>query len=245
MIPLENLIAELQGTKVDIIAGVKNAEEARTALETLEHGSDGVLLDTDDISTIKRAADVTIGSGIENLSLEAAKITKVIPVGMGDRVCVDTCSLLVKGEGMLVGSQSNGLFLVHAESEESPYVAARPFRVNAGAVHAYVLTGNKTRYLSELSSGEEILVVNEQGKTSKAVIGRVKIERRPLMLVEAEVDGNKLKTILQNAETIKLVKKDGNPISITELKEGDEVLVHYENAARHFGIRIDETIVER
>ena len=245
VIPLENMIAELLDNKVDIIAGVKNAEEARTALETLEHGSDGVLLDTDDASTIKRTADVTLGSGMENISLKAAKITKVIPVGMGDRVCVDTCSLLVKGEGMLVGSQSNGLFLVHAESEESPYVAARPFRVNAGAVHAYVLTGNKTRYLSELSSGEEVMVVNEQGKPSKAVIGRVKIERRPLMLVEAEVDGNKLKTILQNAETIKLVKKDGNPISITELKEGEEVLVHYEDAARHFGIRIDETIVER
>ena len=135
--------------------------------------------------------------------------------------------------------------MVHAESEESPYVAARPFRVNAGAVHAYVLTGNKTRYLSELSSGEEVMVVNEQVRPRKAVVGRVKIERRPLMLVEAEVNGNKLKTILQNAETIKLVKKDGNPISITELKEGDEVLVHYEDAARHFGIRIDETIVEK
>ena len=245
VIPLENLIAELQDSEVKIIAGVKNAEEAKTALETLEQGSEGVLLDTDDIATIKRTADATIGSGVEPISLKVAKITKVTPVGMGDRVCVDTCSLLTKGEGMLVGSQSNGLFLVHAESEESPYVAARPFRVNAGAVHAYVLTGNKTRYLSELSSGEEVMVVNEQGRPRKTVVGRVKIERRPLMLVEAEVNGNNLKTILQNAETIKLVKKDGNPISITELKEGDEVLVHYEDAARHFGIRIDETIVEK
>jgi 3-dehydroquinate synthase II len=40
------------------------------------------------------------------------------------------------GEGMLVGSQSFALFLVHSESEESPYVAARPFRVNAGGVYA-------------------------------------------------------------------------------------------------------------
>lgn len=245
VIPLENLIAELQDSDVSIIAGVKNAEEARTAIETLEHGSDGVILDTEDISEIKRVADVIIGSGTKPIGLKAAKITKVKPVGMGDRVCVDTCSLLTRGEGMLVGSQSNGLFLVHAESEESPYVAARPFRVNAGAVHAYVLTGDKTRYLSELSSGEEVMVVNEQGRPRKEVIGRVKIERRPLMLVEAEINGNKLKTILQNAETIKLVKKDGKPISITELKEGDEVLVHFEDAARHFGIRIDETIVEK
>jgi len=75
-------------------------------------------------------------------------------------VCVDTASLMVPGEGMLIGSQSNGLFLVHSESEESPYVAARPFRVNAGAVHAYIRVGEKTRYLSELSAGDDVLVID-------------------------------------------------------------------------------------
>ncbi len=40
-------------------------------------------------------------------------------------------------EGMLVGSMARGLFFVHAETAKSPYVASRPFRVNAGAVHAY------------------------------------------------------------------------------------------------------------
>jgi 3-dehydroquinate synthase II len=53
VIPLENLIAALQGT-VDIIAGVRSFEEAKTALETLEHGADGVLLDTDDLSQIAK-----------------------------------------------------------------------------------------------------------------------------------------------------------------------------------------------
>ncbi|MDY6965830.1 MAG: 3-dehydroquinate synthase II [Halobacteriota archaeon] len=245
VIPLENLIAELQNIDVNIIAGVKNAEEARTALETLEHGSDGVLLDTDDLSDIKGITDVAISSGVEPIPLAIAKISKLKPVGMGDRVCVDTCSLLSRGEGMLVGSQSNGMFLIHSESEESPYVAARPFRVNAGAVHAYVLAGDKTRYLSELESGDEVMVVNSDGTPRKVAVGRVKIERRPLMLVEAVIDGNKIKTVLQNAETIKLVSKDGTPISITELKEGDEVLVRYEDAARHFGIKIDETIIEK
>jgi hypothetical protein len=36
-------------------------------------------------------------------------------VGMGDRVCVDLCSLLRPGEGMLVGSFARALFLVHSE----------------------------------------------------------------------------------------------------------------------------------
>lgn len=129
VIPLENLIAGLQKLDVEIIAGVQNSEEAKLALETLEHGSDGVLLDTDNLSEIKKVTAVRDRSGMENIPLVKATVTKVKPVGMGDRVCVDTASLMVLGEGMLIGSQSNGLFLVHSESEESPYVAARPFRL--------------------------------------------------------------------------------------------------------------------
>ncbi|MDO8724843.1 MAG: 3-dehydroquinate synthase II [Candidatus Methanoperedens sp.] len=245
VIPLENLIAGLQKLDVQIIAGVRDAEEAKLALETMEHGSDGILLDTDDLSEIKKVMGVRDKSEMEKTSLVAAKVTKVKQVGMGDRVCVDTASLMVPGEGMLIGSQSNGLFLVNSESEESPYVAARPFRVNAGAVHAYVRVGEKTRYLSELNAGDEVLIVNSMGETRPAVIGRVKIERRPLMLVEAEVDGIKIKTLLQNAETIKLVGADGKPVPVTALKEGDEVLVYFEASGRHFGIKIDETIIEK
>ncbi len=245
VIPLENLIAGLQKLDVEIIAGVQNAEEAKLALETLEHGSDGVLLDTDNLSEIKKVIAIRDRSGMEKIPLVKARVTKVKPVGMGDRVCVDTASLMVPGEGMLIGSQSNGLFLVHSESEESPYVAARPFRVNAGAVHAYIRVGEKTRYLSELSSGDEVLIVDSEGETRPAVVGRVKIERRPLMLVEAEVEGTNIKTLLQNAETIKLVGSDGKPISVAALKEGDEVLVYFEAAARHFGIKIEETIIEK
>ncbi|MBE0522153.1 MAG: 3-dehydroquinate synthase II [Candidatus Methanoperedenaceae archaeon] len=245
VIPLENLIAGLQTLDVGIIAGVRNSDEAKLALETLEHGADGVLLETDNLSEIKKTIAVRDRSGMEKIPLVPAKVTKVKQVGMGDRVCVDTASLMVPGEGMLIGSQSNGLFLVNSESDESPYVAARPFRVNAGAVHAYIRIGEKTRYLSELNSGDDVLLINSNGETRQAVIGRVKIERRPLMLVEAEVEGTRIKTLLQNAETIKLVGKDGKPVPVTDLKEGDEVMVYFEAAARHFGIRIEETIIEK
>ncbi|MCX9080908.1 MAG: 3-dehydroquinate synthase II [Candidatus Methanoperedens sp.] len=245
VIPLENLIAGLQKIDVEIIAGVRNAQEAKLALETLEHGSDGVLLDTDNLSEIKKVISVRDRSGMEKIPLMKATITKIKPVGMGDRVCVDTASLMILGEGMLIGSQSNGLFLVHSESEESPYVAARPFRVNAGAVHAYIRVGEKTRYLSELASGDDVLIVDSEGETRPAVVGRVKIERRPLMLVEAEVEGTRIKTLLQNAETIKLVASDGKPVPVTALKESDEVMVYFEAAARHFGIKIEETIIEK
>ncbi len=245
VIPLENLIAGLQKLDVEIIAGVRDSEEAKLALLTLEHGSDGVLLDTADLSEIKKVMAIRDRSGIEKIPLTKAKVTKVKPVGMGDRVCVDTASLMVPGEGMLIGSQSNGLFLVHSESEESPYVAARPFRVNAGAVHAYIRVGEKTRYLSELASGDDVLIVDREGETRPAVVGRVKIERRPMMLVEAEANGTRIKTLLQNAETITLVGSDGRPVPVTALKEGDEVLVYFEDTARHFGIKIEETIIEK
>jgi 3-dehydroquinate synthase II len=249
IIPLENIIAELQHKDAEVIAGVQSAEEARTAFETLEYGADGVLLDTDDPSEIKRAVKMRDESKMGKLPLSTARITTVEELEMGDRVCVDTCSLMTLGEGMLVGSQSFALFLVHSESEESPYVAARPFRVNAGAVYAYVLVGEKTRYLSELKSGDDALLVNAEGNVRKGVVGRVKIEKRPLMLVEAEVEigsGEKRKCsiILQNAETIKLMGKK-KPISVVDLNAGDEVLVHVTKAARHFGIAVEEAVIEK
>lgn len=245
VIPLENMIAGLQGEEVRIISGVKTAEEAEVDLATLEKGADGVLLDTSDLSEIKKVQKAVEKAGMARLDLVPAEITLVRPVGMGDRVCVDTCTMMRPGEGMLVGSQSKAAFLVHSESEESSYVAARPFRVNAGAVHAYVKVGEKTRYLSELQAGDEVTIVDDEGMTATAVVGRVKIEKRPLMLIEAEVDGMKISTILQNAETIKLVGEDGVAKSVTDLRAGDRVLVHVEGKARHFGMEIEESILER
>jgi 3-dehydroquinate synthase II len=77
------------------------------------------------------------------------------------------------------------------------------------------------------------------------VVGRVKIEKRPLMLVEAEWGGNTDKTLLQNAETIMLIDKNGSPVSISKLREGDEILIYTKETGRHFGIEIEESIIER
>jgi len=246
VIPLENIIAELQGEDVKLIAAVNNFEEAKLALETLEYGTDGVLLAPDEPFQIKKVAEFVEEIDSENYSLVPATVTRVEPVGSGDRVCVDTCSIMNVGEGMLIGSYSRGLFLVHSESLESDYVASRPFRVNAGPVHAYIMTpGNKTRYLSEIETGDEVLTVDKNGNTKTSVVGRVKIEKRPLMLVEAEYEGYTIRTLLQNAETIRLVTEDGNPLSVAELKIGDRVMVYLDKSARHFGMSIEETIIEK
>ena len=245
IIPLENLIADLQDENARIVAGVDSAEEAKTAFETMEVGADGVLLETDDPGEIKKTVRERDRFESEELELVDATVTAVEPTEMGDRVCVDTATLMESGEGMLVGSMSNGLFLVHAEVAESPYVASRPFRVNAGAVHAYIrVPGGETKYLSELEAGDSVLVVNEDGETREALVGRSKIEKRPMFLVEAEYDGERYRTLLQNAETIRLVTPDG-AVSVTELEEGEEVRLYVEEGGRHFGTKVEESVVEK
>jgi 3-dehydroquinate synthase II len=147
---------------------------------------------------------------------------------------------------MLCGNSSSFAFLVNAETESNPYVAARPFRINAGAVHAYAqLPEDRTAYLEELAAGSEVLVVGHDGSTRVATVGRVKVEVRPMLLIEAEAaDGSRGAIFLQNAETIRLVKPGGEPVSVVGVNEGDEVLVKTDAAGRHFGMRIREDIKE-
>ena len=248
IIPLENLIARI-GDETDLIAGVTTAEEAGTAFETLEIGSDGVLLDSGDPDEIRRTCEIRDAAEREHLDLQYADVTTVERTGMADRVCVDTGSLMEGDEGMLVGSMSRGLFFVHAETAESPYVASRPFRVNAGAVHAYVRSpGGGTQYLAELGSGDEVQIVDTDGNTRETVVGRVKIEKRPMFRVQAEVETeegvDRIETLLQNAETIKVHTREGRT-AVTDLEAGDEILVYYEDVARHFGEAVEESIIEK
>jgi len=241
VIPLENLIAQRE----ELYAVVKNAHEAEVALQTLEKGVKGIVLKTDDLNEIKRVGKALEASQ-EKLELVTVKITKILPLGLGDRVCVDTTSLMNRGEGMLVGNSSAGMFLVHAETEENPYVASRPFRVNAGAVHMYIrVPNNKTKYLCELNAGDQVMVYNQEGRGRVVYVGRSKVERRPMLLIEGKHQDRKLSCILQNAETIRLTKPDGSPLSVAELKEGDEVLGYVEEAGRHFGMKVEETIIEK
>ncbi|WP_255196926.1 3-dehydroquinate synthase II [Halorarius litoreus] len=245
IIPLENLIARI-GTETDLVAGVQTAEEAKTAFETLELGADAVLLDTDSPDEIRATVDVRDESQRESLDLQYATVTAVEQTGSADRVCVDTGTMMDHDEGMLVGSMSRGLFFVHAETADSPYVASRPFRVNAGAVHAYIRTpGGGTKYLAELKSGDEVQIVDTEGHTRESIVGRSKIESRPMFRIEAETEsGDRIETLLQNAETIKVATEEGRK-AVTDLQAGDEVLVYYEDTARHFGEAVEESIIEK
>src|SRR5665648_5249 len=83
VIPLENLIASLQELDVNIIAGVQDAQGANLALETLEHGSDGILVDTDNLSELKKSVEVADKARMEKQNVMAATVIEVKQVGMG------------------------------------------------------------------------------------------------------------------------------------------------------------------
>lgn len=244
VIPVENLLAQSDS----VLAEAATLDEARLAAGILERGVAGIVVSREAVADLKTiVSQCKLSQGHEELL--PAVITRVESVGLGHRVCADTLSILRKGQGMLVGNSSAFTFLVHAETERNEYVAARPFRVNAGAVHAYVrLPGDKTTYLGEFKAGQEVLIVDANGGTSLATLGRVKIEVRPMLLVEAQVtteDGVKTGAVfLQNAETIRLTTPGGEPVSVVSLKPGDTVLCRLDEAGRHFGMRIREDIRE-
>ncbi len=254
IIPFENLIAKMHDNETDLIAEVKDVNEAELMLKTLEIGVDGILMtpiDANDIVDLKNL--IQAGFKIE---LSKAKITNIQSIPESERVCVDTTSLLKIGEGFLVGSTAAGFCLIHSETFETQFVASRPFRVNSGDVSAYILVPNddpekiyRTNYLSELKGGKKVLAVDYKGNARNVSVGRVKIETRPMLRFELEVlkDTKKisLSCVCQNAETIRLVDPDGKARSVVDIKVGDEVLVHVGPGATHFGTAIKETIIEK
>ncbi len=245
IIPLENIIAKLHKLHTKIFATAKNPEEVRKMFSILEIGVDGVIFSTDSINEVREAL---VYLGTKNFDLKPAKILEIKEVGNGERVCVDTASMLGRGEGMLIGSRSNFLFLVHNESVGSSFTSPRPFRVNAGAVHCYTLSPDgTTRYLSELETGSEVLVLDSHGKARRATVGRSKIESRPMLMIKAQIGDEVGGIIAQNAETIRFVKPNGHLVSVTHLKRGDTILAYAKPATgRHFGMEVDdEYIVEK
>ena len=244
IIPLENIIARLHKSGTKIYTTANSVDEVRTMFSVLELGSDGVIFTTNDENQVSK-----LGTFLENVNfpLQAARVVEIKDVGPGERVCIDTASMLKTGEGLLVGSKANFLFLIHNESVGSSFTSPRPFRVNAGAVYCYtLLPDGKTKYLSEVESGAEVLVVNKEGVSRQVVVGRSKIETRPLRLIKAEINGELGSIILQNAETIRVVTKEGSLVSVTDLKVGNEILVHIlRQAGRHFGMEVDEYILEK
>jgi len=231
-----------------IIVKLNSIKLLSVVLNALEKGADGILLPLEygmDVPLVRNSV-----RKLGRIKLTEATVQKVkILCYAGHRVCLDTHSLLQESERVLLGNFSNLLFLVANESEDNEFINPRPFRVNAGSMAHYLKVGSETKYLSELSSGDEIEIVDWKGSTKRTHLSRVKIEKRPMLLIRAfEFESGRTGTVtLQNAETIKLFGPDGKRIPATSLKPGDKILVYSPqfSVGRHFGVPAEETIIER
>jgi 3-amino-4-hydroxybenzoic acid synthase len=139
------------------------------------------------------------------------------------------------------------MILCVSETHPLPYMPTRPFRVNAGAIMSYTLSTNgRTNYLSELKSGSRILAVDVKGHTRVSTVGRVKIETRPLLAVDAIApNGVEVNLILQDDWHVRILGPGGAVLNCTELKQGDRVLGYLPTADRHVGYAIDEFCYEQ
>lgn len=244
VIPLENAVAH-RGRRLRLWTVARSAREAPAALGALEHGADRVIVEVrtpGEIEQLEHALGSPLPSGLDWTSVPVAEVRAA---GVGDRVLVDTTSLLRPEEGLLVGSAAAFLFLVASEAVGSAFSRPRPFRVNAGAAHSYVLMADgTTRYLSELAAGDTVLGVDAAGGARGVRVGRLKIERRPMVMIRAEVDGSSRTVFLQEAETVRL-QSEPNRVAVTALQLGTPVRGVRLAAGRHLGTAVEETVEER
>jgi 3-amino-4-hydroxybenzoic acid synthase len=244
-IPLELVLAVSQSTKTRIFKRVQTAADGEVSYLTMEKGSDGIVLATQDVQEIVRLSQSYGQSQKVAYPLAPAIVTAVKHCGMGDRVCIDTTSALTPDEGMLLGSTSNGGLLVCSETHYLPYMNLRPFRVNAGALHLYVWgPDNKALYLSDLKAGDQVLAFDSKGNGRTVSIGRLKIERRPLLLIEARIDDQPINAFIQDDWHVRVFGASGEIRPSSEIRPGDALLGYRDEPGRHVGLKISETIRE-
>jgi 3-dehydroquinate synthase II len=244
VIPLENLLAEAHG-HFPVWVVVDRLRDLPAMLGALEHGADVVVVEirtAGELDAVESALDEVHG---ESIPWELIALRRVVPAGIGDRVIVDTTSMLRPAEGLLVGSSAAFLFHVASEAVGSRFTRPRPFRVNAGAAHSYTLLADgATRYLSELVAGDSVLVAEPNGPARAVRVGRIKIERRPMILAEVEREGRRYTVFLQEAETVRLTGET-EAIATTHLAPPVRVFGAAFPPARHMGGVVEETIEER
>ena len=245
-IPLEIVLAAGSRRSAKIMTFVSDLDEASVVMSVLESGPDGVIMAPRSVAEVEKLGHLCSPTR-SCLPLKEFSVTEIANAGTGDRVCVDTCSNFFLDEGLLVGSFGGGFLLCCSETHPLPYMPTRPFRVNAGAVSSYILSSpSRTNYLSELCQGDSVSGIKVNGDTRPLVVGRVKIETRPLLLIKAEsVDGDTASIILQNDWHVRVLGPAGVVLNITELKPGSAILGYSTARARHVGMAVDEYCLEK
>jgi 3-amino-4-hydroxybenzoic acid synthase len=245
-IPMEIVLAAADGSAGSIITAVAGIEDAAVHLSVLERGPDGVMLAPSAPGEATALSDL-VRYRTPDLDLVTLTVTAVTHAGTGERACVDTCTYLRQDEGILVGSRAKGMVLCVSETHPLPYMPTRPFRVNAGALMSYTLADHEhTRYLSELEAGSTVLAVGADGRTRRVTVGRIKIETRPLLSIEAVAPGGeRVNLIVQDDWHVRVLGPGATVLNSTTLRPGDEILGHLPGRERHVGYPIDELCYEQ
>lgn len=257
MIPIENVIAATESTPTKVAAQILKPVEAQGAGFALDIGVDALLCTEDCLESAlivksirheeSTPEDFSLADSEQHVDLSLMTITDITEGHSGDRVCVDLLSMLEEGEGMLVGSTAKAFVLIHGETIASKYVPTRPFRINAGSVDAYAhMADGTTKYLSELNSGDKVLITKNDGTSRTAIIGRMKIETRPFILLRfKDENANEGHVFIQQAETVRLVLGNSKACSVTDLTIGDHIFGHSSTSTRHVGQSISAPSEER
>lgn len=105
---------------------------------------------------------------------------------------------------------------------------------------------NRTNYLSELGAGSVAMAVNTSGHTRRITVGRIKLESRPLLGIDAEAaDGTRINLIVQDDWHVRVLGPGDAVLNVTELEEGTEVLGYLLRDKRHVGWPVTEFCVEK
>ena len=250
-IPLEQVIASLQKFETRIIKEInyeKYDDDTLSTLGVMEKGADGILFTPAETSEILKFSEVfRTNYRLNNkVLLEECTVIKTEYVGLGHRACVDLVTLFNSNEGLLIGSTSQGGILCCPEVFYMPYMELRPFRVNAGGVHSYIFHFDEsTSYLTELKAGSKVSIVSFDGNVRQSVVGRIKIEVRPLRLIQVEFASKEIANIiLQDDWHVRVFSHEGTPRNLNEIRVGDKLLGMKSQPGRHIGIKIEETIME-
>jgi len=242
-IALERIIAETQRFETNLYTCTNSFEEMLAASRTLDVGMNLVIKNPSLVRTFKDYF-APIKFDLIPVTVKAVK-----RVGACWRSCIDTGDIMTIGEGMLVGATSSAYFLVHGEVIETEYTGKREWRGNLGAISSYIIVDKpggseiKTRYLSELKCGDNILVVGSNGNARRAVVNRNKMEYRPMIKIVTEVNSKEYKILLQGEKSIYLTTKEGKPVSVLD-SLGQEVLMYITKGGAHFGTQVEEGIFE-
>lgn len=174
--------------------------------------------------------------------LEVISITEI---GEGMRACIDFVDVLQPEDGVYVGNTGHGYIKVLSENRASDGYPSRPFRINCGAFHQYVIQKDKTYYLHEIKPGESLYI--SDAKTEKSIpVGRVKIEKRPLLRIECKhgETGQIISATLQKSTSVHVLEETKGEACILDIKTGDKISCILDEPGRHLGEQITEEIIE-